>query len=582
MPNPSSTFARWFPAWQWLQDYNSSKFKSDLLAALIIIAMLVPQGMAYAMVAGLPPITGLYASIIPMIIYALIGGSSTLSIGPVALISMMTFATLNPMFEAGSPVYIQAACLLALLVGIISFILGVFRFGFLIRLISHPVIKSFIIASAVLIAFSQVKYLFDVPLQTNNISNFLVSVWQYFPYIQIPSMLLGLSAILLLVMLPKMTQNTAIQKIISKNTLSFWIKALPLFLVLVSILMVNVLNLEGYGIKTVGEIPSGFPPLNMPFWSWDLVVKLLPGAAMIAMVSFVESISIAQATAFQQRSKLNSNQELIALGLANMGAGLSSSFPVTGSLSRTVVNADAGAKTPMAGVLSSLFIIVVSMYFTNAFRELPLAVLSATIIVSIWKLVDFKPFIETWKYSKADGIAMWVTFFGVLFLDISTGLMIGVFSTFILLLWRISRPHIAVIGQIQGTEHFRNISRHQVITTPSIVSIRIDESLSFLNANTLKEFIIAEISQNTQLKHVIMNCTSISSIDLSALETLEEINQELDKLGIQLHLSEVKGPVMDRLNRSKLTHDLSGKVFLTHYQAIQTLELEYAEAQISA
>ena len=368
MSKSASNIARWFPAWRWLQDYSSSKFKSDLLSALIVIAMLVPQGMAYAMVAGLPPITGLYASIIPMIIYALIGGSSTLSIGPVALISMMTFATLNPMFEAGSPVYIQAACLLALLVGIISFILGVFRFGFLIRLISHPVIKSFIIASAVLIALSQVKYLFDVPLLTNNISEFLVSAWQYFPYIQIPTMILGLSAILFLVMLPKITQITAIQKIISKHTLSFWMKALPLLLVLVSILMVHFLHLEDYGIKTVGEIPSGFPPLSMPFWSWELVIKLLPGAAMIAMVSFVESISIAQATAFQQRSILNSNQELIALGLANIGAGLSSSFPVTGSLSRTVVNADAGAKTPMAGVLSSLFIVVVSMYFTNTFR----------------------------------------------------------------------------------------------------------------------------------------------------------------------------------------------------------------------
>ena len=568
MSNRSPNLTRWFPAWQWLQDYNSSKFRSDLLSALIVIAMLVPQGMAYAMVAGLPPNTGLYASIIPMIIYAFIGGSSTLSIGPVALISMMTFATLNPMFEVGSPVYIQAACLLALLVGIISFILGVLRFGFLIRLISHPVIKSFIIASAVLIAFSQVKYLFDVPLLSSNISEFVLSAWQYFPYVQIPTMILGFGAILSLVFLPKIATQY-----FRSSMLFFWIKALPLLLVFISIVLVHFFKLDTiYGIKTVGEIPSGFPPLSMPFWSWELVLQLLPGAAMIAMVSFVESISIAQATAFQQRSTLNSNQELIALGLANIGAGLSSSFPVTGSLSRTVVNADAGAKTPMAGVLSSLFIIVVSMYFTNAFRELPLAILSATIIVSIWKLVEFKPFFETWKYSKADGIAMWVTFFGVLCLDISTGLMIGVFSTFILLLWRISRPHIAVIGRIQGTEHFRNISRHQVITIPSIVSIRIDESLSFLNANTLKEFIITEVSQNTLLKHVIINCSSISSIDLSALETLEEINDELGKLDIHLHLSEVKGPVMDRLKKSKLINDLHGQCFLTHYQAIRTLE----------
>ena len=292
---------------------------------------------------------------------------------------------------------------------------------------------------------------------------------------------------------------------------------------------------------------------------------------MIAMISFVESLSIAQATALQNRSQLNSNQELIALGLANISAGFSSAFPVTGSLSRTVVNADAGAQTPMAGVLSSLLIIVVSLYFTGFFQDLPLAILAATIIVSIWKLVDFKPFIEAWKYSKADGIAMWITFFGVVCIDISTGLIIGMISTFILLLWRISRPHIAVIGLVEGTQHFRNVERHQVQTTAQLLSMRIDESLTFLNANILKGELINAVSQQPELAHVVINCSSVSSIDLSALEMLEDINLELAKQNIQLHLSEVKGPVMDRLQSSKLLQHLSGNVFLTHYQAIQTL-----------
>ncbi len=579
MHAPKSNLTRLFPAWKWLQSYNASTFRSDLLSALIVIAMLVPQGMAYAMVAGLPPIMGLYASIVPMIIYAMTGSSPTLSIGPVALISMMTFATLSPLFEAGSPVYIQAACLLAIMVGVISTVLGVLRFGFLIRLISHPVIKSFIIASAVLIAFSQVKYLLNVPLQTDNISEFVLSAWQYWRYIDISTLILGLGAMGFLIFLPKL--STILKHRIHPSTLSFMVKALPLILVFGSIALMMYFPLAQYGIKTVGEIPAGLPPISMPFWSWPLVVQLLPGAVMIAMVSFVESISIAQATAFKQRSELDSNQELIALGLANLGAGLTSAFPVTGSLSRTVVNADAGARTPISGVLSSLFIVVVSLYFTGIFKDLPLAVLAATIIVSIWKLVDFKPFIETWKYSKADGIAMWVTFFGVLCLDISTGLMIGVASTFILLLWRISRPHIAVIGQIEGTEHFRNVSRHQVITSPVVVSIRVDESLSFLNAGTLKEFIISEISQHRELQHVIINCSSISSIDLSALETLEEINDELRNLGICLHLSEVKGPVMDRLKRSGLVDSLGGNIYLTHFQAIRQLDSENVNAYSS-
>ncbi|MCO8108372.1 SulP family inorganic anion transporter [Acinetobacter indicus] len=557
------------PAWQWLKHYNTVTLKSDLLASLIVIAMLVPQGMAYAMLAGLPPVMGLYASVLPMIIYAFFGSSPTLSIGPVAIISMMTFATLNPLFEVGSPVYIQAACLLALMVGVISLLLGMLRFGFLIQLISHPVIKSFIIASALLIALGQLKFLFNVPLQANNIPEFVLSVFEYIGLMHWESLIFGIASILFLVFMPKFFNLEAVKQRLGAS--GFIIKSLPLVLVVVSIALVYFFNLQQVGIKTVDEIPSGFPALSMPFWNLELVLQLLPGAAMIAMISFVESLSIAQATALQQRSQLNSNQELIALGAANIGAGLSSAFPVTGSLSRTVVNADAGAKTSMAGVLSSLFIVLVSLYFTGFFRDLPLTVLAATIIVSIWKLVELKPFIDTWRYSKADGLAMWITFFGVLFIDISTGLIIGIVSTFILLLWRISRPHIAEIGLVEGTQHFRNIQRHQVITSAKVLSIRIDEDLTFLNSNTLKGFLINAVSQKPELEHVVINGSSISAIDLSALEMLEDLDNELRKLNIQLHFSEVKGPVMDKLQRSKLLNHLSGKIFLTHYQAIREL-----------
>ncbi|OAL79247.1 sulfate permease [Acinetobacter sp. ANC 4779] len=572
MSDLNSRLTRLLPAWQWLHKYNQAKFKSDLLSALIVIAMLVPQGMAYAMLAGLPPIMGLYASILPMIIYAMVGGSPTLSIGPVAIISMMTFATLNPLFEVGSPVYIQAACLLAVMVGVISLLLGIFRFGFLIQLISHPVIKSFIIASALLIALGQFKFLVDVPLKANNIPEFLFSFWQYIRYSNIQTFIFGMFALLFLIYLPKVLGSNAVKSRIGST--AFISKALPLVLVVVSIAAVYFLNLQEIGIKTVGDVPSGFPPITMPFWNMDLVITLLPGAAMIAMISFVESLSIAQATALQQRSNLNSNQELIALGLANLSAGLSSAFPVTGSLSRTVVNADSGAKTPMAGVFSSLLIVVVSLYFTGFFRDLPLAILAATIIVSIWKLVDFKPFIETWRYSKADGIAMWITFFGVICIDISTGLIIGIVSTFMLLLWRISRPHIAVIGLVEGTQHFRNVQRHPVMTCSKVISIRIDENLTFLNANTLKGFLINTVSQNKNLEHVVINCSSISTIDLSALEMLEDINADFIKINIKLHFSEIKGPVMDKLQHSKLLKHLSGQIFLSHFQAMQELSPE--------
>ncbi|ENV36952.1 hypothetical protein F959_01760 [Acinetobacter venetianus RAG-1 = CIP 110063] len=551
-----------FPAIQWLKHYQYNSFKADLIAALIVLAMLVPQGMAYAMLAGLPPVMGIYTSILPMIIYAFTGSSTTLSIGPVAIISMMVFATLNPLFPVASEAYIEAACLLAILVGIISFILGIFRFGFLIQLISHPVIQSFIIASALLIALGQLKFLLDIPIKANNIPEFIFSLVQNIHQLSFLSISFSLAAISMLILLPKVVPS------------SFIAKTTPLVLVISSIVMVYLTSLDQYGLKTVGVIPTGLPNFHFPTWDFALVQKLLPSAFMIAMISFVESLAIAQATALQKRDDLNSNQELIALGLANIAAGINSGFAVSGSLSRTVVNADAGAKTPMAGVLSSLFMIAVSLYFTGLFQNLPLTVLAATIFVSIWKLVIFTPFYETWKYSKADGLAMIATFLGVTCIDISTGLIIGIVLTFILLLWRISRPHIAVIGLIEGTQHFRNVSRYDVVTIPTIASFRVDENLSFLNAHVLKGYIITELSHNKAVKHVVINCSSISNIDLSALEMLEELNRELLILDIKLHLSEVKSPVMDRLVDSKLIKELTGQIFLSHYQAIQYLSSE--------
>lgn len=551
-----------FPALKWLKTYHPRHFKADVVAALIVLAMLVPQGMAYAMLAGLPPVMGIYASILPMIIYAFTGSSTTLSIGPVAIISMMVFSALQPLFAVGSTAYIEAACLLAIMVGIISLILGLFRFGFLIQLISHPVIKSFIIASALLIALGQFKFLLDIPLQTNNIPEFIGSLVNNFHHISFLSMGVSLAAISILVFLPKWVRS------------DFLNKTIPLLLVLSSIIVVYAFSLDQHGLKTVGIIPTGLPSFHFPTWNFDLVQKLLPSAFMIAMISFVESLAIAQATALQKRDDLNSNQELIALGLANIAAGINMGFAVSGSLSRTVVNSDAGAKTPMSGVMSSLLMIAVSLYFTSFFQNLPLTILAATIFVSIWKLISFLPFLETWKYSKADGLAMWATFLGVTCIDISTGLVIGIILTFILLLWRISRPHIAVIGLVEGTQHFRNVSRYDVLTTETIASFRIDENLNFLNAHVLKGYIITELSHNPQIQHVVINCSSISNIDLSAVEMLEDLNRELLQLGIQLHLSEVKSPVMDRLNSSRLINMLSGKIFLSHYQAIQTLSPE--------
>lgn len=554
-----------FPFMQWLNHYNKQDLKSDVIASFIVVALIIPQAMAYALVAGLPPIVGLYASILPIILYAFLGGSSTLSIGPVAILAMMTFAFLSPIFTVGSAEYLQAACLLALLTGIISFLLGIFRFGFLIRLISRPVIHSFIIAAALLIALGQLRFIFDVKLKSDNLISFVQSFILNITQINLSTTLIGIICILALIYLPK---------ILSKYKLNTYSKIIPLILVIISILIHQFAHQTLHfvpNIPSVGVIPSGLPNFQVPEWDWQLVQQLLLPAFLIAMVNFVESITIAEATALQQRKNLNSNQELIAIGVANIGAGLNMGFPVGGSLSRTVVNADAGAKSPFSGVFVGGFIIIISLFLTQTFYYLPLSVLAATIIVSIWRLVKIKPFIDTWRYSKHDGLAMFITFLSVLLIDIATGLMIGVISTFVLLLWKMSRPHIATLGLIAGTQHFRNIQRHKTMTIPQIFSLRVDENLTFLNANSLKHYIIQEVSQNKQLHHVVLNCSSISDIDFSALETLEEINHELIKLNIQLHLTEVKGPVMDKLQQSHFLHELSGQVFLTHYQAVQTI-----------
>lgn len=562
---------KYFPAIQWFKNYNTDILKSDLLAAMIVTALLIPQGLAYALVAGLPPVMGLYASILPIMLYAFLGGSPTLSIGPVAILSMMTFAFLSPLFPVGSNEYIQAACLLTLLTGIISMILGFLRFGFLIQLISHPVIHSFIIAASLLIALGQVRFVLDIPLKADSIPAFIYSFIHLIGQASILTISISLLSLAFLFFAPKLI-NQFLPRFKSLSRVA------PLCLVIIAILLNTAFTQSE--IKTVGEIPAGLPDFTMPIWSWDLVQQLLAPAFLIAMINFIESLSIAEATALQNRQALNSNQELVAMGISNLGSGLTMGFPVGGSLSRTVVNADAGAKTPFVGLFVGAMIIIISLFFTRIFYHLPLAILAATIIISISKLIKIQPFIDTFRYSKTDGIAMLITFFSVVFIDVSTGLCIGVISTFVLLLWKMSRPHIAVLGLIEGTEHFRNENRHNVITCSECLSLRIDEQLTFLNTHAIKAFIINKVNEQQQLKNVILNCSSISSIDYSALEMLEEINLDLQKSHIQLHLSEVKGPVMDQLKHSHFLQHLSGEIFLSHYQAMQQLSPNIASKSL--
>lgn len=565
------------PIVRWLKPYNKNKAKADFIAALIVTALLIPQGMAYAMLAGLPPIMGLYASIVPMVIYAIFGGSPTLAIGPVAIISMMVAATLEPIFTAGTQAYIQAAWILSLMSGVMLLALGLLRFGFIIHLISHPVIKSFIIASACLIILSQFKIILDVPLQSTHLITFFESLVQHIENIHILSVIMTIFFILCLLYFPFGIQKCLGYLGWKHNTVDLLMKTTPLLVMLMSIFIVQFFNLEHYGIKTLGEIPAGLPQLTIPNFNPHLLWLFLPSAAMIALISFVEAISIAQATAVKSRNALKPDQELVALGLSNLSAGFTNGLPVTGSLSRTVVNADAGAKTPMAGILSSGAIIIVSVFFTNAFENLPLTVLAATIIISIKKLIDFKVFYSTWLYSRSDAIAMGLTFLGVICISIATGLIIGIVSAGFLLLWRMSRPHIATVGLLPNTQHFRNLKRFpDAVSSPTVLSVRIDESLTFLNAHTLRHYLINQLSQYPETKHIVLICSSINRIDASGLDMLEELHDDLFATDITLHLSEVKGFVMDRLTYAPFFQTkFKGQIFLSHYDAMQKLDSKF-------
>lgn len=570
---PKSPLHHYLPCWKWLKHYDQKSAQSDLVAALIVTALLIPQGMAYAMLAGLPPVMGLYASILPMIVYAVFGGSPTLAIGPVAIISMMTATALEPIFTPGTQVYIQGAWLLSIMSGLMLFVFGTLRLGFIIHLISHPVIKSFIIASACLIVLSQFKIILDIPLKTTNVVTFVESFIQQISNLNLMSLLMTFIFILLLQYFPNLIKKYLGYLNCKAHTVDLIVKTTPLLVMILSIFLVKAFDLHMYGIKTLGEIPSGLPSLTLPDFNHHLIWLFLPSAAMIALISFVEGISIAQATALKSKNELKPNQELVALGMSNLASGLSNGLPVTGSLSRTVVNADAGAKTPLAGVLSSIGIIAISLFLTGAFKDLPLTVLAATIVVSIKKLIEVKVFYDTWKYSRSDAIAMVLTFLGVLFMSIESGLIIGIISAAFLLLWRMSRPHIATVGLLNGTQHFRNIERFpEAIISDAVLSIRIDESLTFLNAHTLRHYIINEISNHPNVQHVILICSSINRIDASGLEMLEELHDDLSEINIQLHFSEIKGFLIDRLKDTPFfIHHFKGTIYLTHYQAFTQL-----------
>jgi len=542
------------------------------MAALIVTIMLIPQSMAYALLAGLPPEVGLYASILPLFAYAVFGSSMTLAVGPVAVISLMTAAAVSQVADPGTPEYLGAAILLSLLSGLMLIGLGLARAGFLANLLSHPVISGFITASAILIAFSQLKHVLGIPVQGHDLPSILADLISHLQDTNRPTLIIGILSVAFLFwvrsglkpLLTRLGTSAVLADIVTKTG--------PVLAVIVTTALVSLFALDQSGVAIVGEIPAGLPAPNLPAIDYSLARELVPAAFLISLVGFVESVSVGHTLAARRRERLRPNQELIGLGAANLASGLGGGFPVTGGFSRSVVNFDAGAKTPMAGVFTALMIGLTALYLTPLFEYLPKAVLAATVIVAVLSLVDVAAIKRVWIFSKSDFVAMVTTIVVVLGIGVEAGIVAGILVSIGSLLAKIARPHFAVIGQIPGTQHYRNRNRHEVLQSEKVLAVRLDEMLYFLNGHTFEDAVGELIAENSALTDLVLLCHGISEIDASGLEVLESINARLDSLGIRFHLSEVKGPVMDRLNRVGFKDHLTGQIFLSHHEAMQTLE----------
>lgn len=563
---------RYLPILTWGRDYNRSALSNDLVAALIVTIMLIPQSLAYALLAGLPPEAGLYASIVPIMLYAVFGTSRALAVGPVAVVSLMTAAALSNIVEQGTMGYAVAALSLAALSGVILLAMGLFRLGFVANFLSHPVIAGFITASGIIIAASQMKHILGIDAQGHNLLDLVISLVQQLPQTNWITATIGALAVAFLFWVRKGLKPLLQSLGVPPGLGGVLVKAGPVAVVVTTTLAVWGLGLADKGVKIVGEVPQSLPPLTLPSFSPDLLGQLLLPAFLISIIGFVESISVAQTLAAKKRQRIDPDQELIGLGAANIGASLTGGFPVTGGFSRSVVNFDAGAETPAAGAFTAVGLAIAALALTPLIYFLPKATLAATIIVAVLSLVDFSILKRSWNYSKADFFAVLATILITLAVGVEVGVSAGVGLSVLLHLYKSSKPHIAEVGQVPGTEHYRNVLRHEVITDPSIVSLRVDESLYFANARYLEDQVHNRVASDKNIRHVILLCSAINDIDLSALESLETINDRLREMGVQLHLSEVKGPVMDRLQREHFLSELTGQVFLSQFEAAEKLK----------
>ncbi|GGK65320.1 SulP family inorganic anion transporter [Amphritea balenae] len=575
-----SRLLAYLPLYSWLKNYQRDSFVSDMVAGIVVGIMLIPQGMAYAFLAGLPPQYGLYAAIIPLFLYALLGSSRSLAVGPVAIASLMVGSTIADSTARGLGDPVTIAINLSLLVGVILILLRIMRLGAIVNFMSHSVISGFTSAAALLIAISQIRHLTGLNIPSGG---FFTDTFSYLlsnlQAVNSATLLLGLSGLFTLWFV-----KAKLCCLLERSPLPVWLvqpvcRAGPMFAMIVGIVLVASLQLEqSHQVAIVGAIPEGLPTLSLISIDLQLWQQLLTPAFLIALIGFLESVSVGTTLASKRRERIDPNKELIALGAANLGAAFSGTYPVAGGFGRSMVNHSAGAQTTIASIISALMVVITVSFFTPLFYYLPKAVLGAVIIMAVIPLIDVKSFTDSWRFNKADALTLLGTFAFVLLLGVELGIMAGIAISFILLLYRSSQPHIAVVGRVGDSQHFRNIQRHDVATDKHILAIRVDESLYFANTRFVEDFIRAQCASHRQVEHVVLICNAVNFIDASALESLENLSVHLQSQAITLHFAEVKGPVMDQLQSTRFIEQISpGRIFFTTDEAVRELGLGDAE-----
>jgi len=558
----------YLPALEWTKNYKSQYLKGDLSAGLTVGVMLIPQGMAYAMIAGLPPIYGLYASTIPLIIYALFGTSRQLAVGPVAMVSLLTAAGIGNIAEGGTETYIALAILLAFMVGSIQFLLGAFRLGFLVNFLSHPVISGFTSAAALIIGLSQLKHLLGVDIpRTHHVHEIIMNAIEKASEVHLVSLGVGLGGIVLILLARKI--NRAIPG--------------PLLAVVFGILAVYVFGLTDTGIKIVGSVPDGLPSMSTPTISMASLQTLLPIALAISLVSFMESIAVAKAIQAKHKDyKVVPNQELIGLGLANIAGSFFQSYPVTGGFSRTAVNDQAGAKTGLAAIISALLIVLTLLFLTPLFYYLPKTILASVIMVAVFGLIDYKEAVHLWSSNRSDFWILLTTFLATLLLGIEQGIGIGVVLSLAMIIYQTSKPHIAELGNVPGSQFYRNVKRFDdVETQDNLLALRIDAQMYFANANYIRDAIDQYVQKKGQkLKGLIINSDSINNLDSSAIHSLSDLVDDLHNQDIKLMFSGVKGPVRDQMVKAHLIEKVGkDNFFMSVQEAVDHFNNEYKKLE---